>query len=968
MRYDAVVIGTGFGGAVVACRLVQAGARICVLERGRRFEANDFTVANAQSLDGAVTPLRRPGFHGLWDLRDLRGVQALQASGYGGGSLIYAGVHLRPPGEVFDSGWPAGYSREALDPYFDLAAYMLDAKPITSSGTIKPLRKSERLRAAARALGRGDQMFEPPLAINFGDPEKPAKNSFDRPQSGCRACGRCMLGCSHGAKNSLDLNYLAVVEDERDQEGRPLADIRTLAEAVSIAPAPGIGDLESGYRVAYEDHLENDRKEVSARWVFVCAGSLGSTELLLRSRPHLAGVGPAVGSDFFCNADSLGVVFDTREPSGMSEGPTISTSLLHRGKTAGSGVADDAWILIQEGALVPPLTVPTAGLRSEALLNRNRYRESESDSPSDARVARTGPWNPEPTGPPASVSLPHQPPLGYSLSTLSRDAAFTRMIPVQMRQAVSAIFQPIRARGEAELRAVRDGVVQRLAVESSQALAARIGSLLGSGPRARAAVGFATTWLATHGLRLGQRIAGLSDELVANAVRSELRARTGGNGLEQMATSLLRLVPGTVPGDSQDPQRCFVLLAIGRDAVPGRLLLGNDGLLAELDVLSAIPVYDMQERLMRDIAGQIGAELRTSPFWEANRRPITVHPHGGCPMGDDPHSSVVDPWGEVHGCPGLFVMDAAALPRSLGLNPSATIAAIAERNIEHHIRRHFGEAWSAPQWKAAEQWRATIPDHVIDPLLVTHDRAEGSPTPVARSIGITFVESMKGFHSGLAVDKGTLEPATCEAAAADGRALHQALSFDLRCTIPEIRAFLADPLHAMQTEGTVSIAFPAVGLNGTYAARGTLQVMAPAAHDGERVFRYELLFSKGVRRYRLDGLKRVRTHPELEQWKAIWSDTSVLWVRLISLGDGRPADERVVSHGVLRLPAETFMYEMLPSFEVVGTSDPARVVWTMGAFLQVFFGGLAAAYFHQQSALPLGEPKPVHDGEGRVVS
>ena len=116
--FDAVVVGTGFGGAVAACRLAQARKKICVLERGRRYPKADFP-----------RPAERPDYlphtsrwawvldQGLWDIKDLQGTLSVQAAGYGGGSLVYANVHLRPPPEVFSpaNGWPAVYTRQELD-------------------------------------------------------------------------------------------------------------------------------------------------------------------------------------------------------------------------------------------------------------------------------------------------------------------------------------------------------------------------------------------------------------------------------------------------------------------------------------------------------------------------------------------------------------------------------------------------------------------------------------------------------------------------------------------------------------------------------------------------------------------------------------------------------------------------------------------------------------------------------------
>ena len=117
-RYDAVVVGTGFGGAVAACRLAQAGIDVAVLERGRRYPPGDFP-RHVAGRDGLLWERGA----GLYDIRPLNDMLVVQAAGYGGGSLVYANVQMRPPSDLFDEGWPAGYSRRALDPYYDLVAH-----------------------------------------------------------------------------------------------------------------------------------------------------------------------------------------------------------------------------------------------------------------------------------------------------------------------------------------------------------------------------------------------------------------------------------------------------------------------------------------------------------------------------------------------------------------------------------------------------------------------------------------------------------------------------------------------------------------------------------------------------------------------------------------------------------------------------------------------------------------------------
>jgi cholesterol oxidase len=175
------------------------------------------------------------------------------------------------------NGWPSGYSRELLDPYFDLVGGMLGTAPITSRQAPLPL-KTRRMREAAERLDRREQFFYPDLAVSFREAGVRFVNRFGVPQAGCTGCGECNQGCNLGAKNTLDLNYLALAV----QNG---AELRTESEVVEIAPA------QSGYRVDFLDHRRSDatrnatrKSSAHATAVFLCAGTLGSTELLLRCR------------------------------------------------------------------------------------------------------------------------------------------------------------------------------------------------------------------------------------------------------------------------------------------------------------------------------------------------------------------------------------------------------------------------------------------------------------------------------------------------------------------------------------------------------------------------------------------------------------------------------------------------------------------------------------------------------------
>ena len=337
-EYDAIVIGTGFAGAVTACRLAEAGLRICVLERGRRFRAKeDFPSYDQLAETSNVPPddvkdgrdpvqpdvsrlFWRLG-NGLWDFRDLGGVLVGQAAGFGGGSLIYANVHMRPPAHVFDKRWPLG--RTELEPYYDLAARMLRVTLLPDEHAGLP--KKVQLERAARRL---DQLqfedckggphaylraFAPPIAVNFAGDGVGG-------QGVCDLGGNCCFGCPVQAKNTLDLNYLA----EAEKHG---AEIRTLAEVVSVEQRDG-----GGFHVEYCNHLARKQREsLLGKRVFLCAGAVNTTELLLRCREaekiHPSGAG--LGTRFHPNQDVLAAVFDCEEPQELDRGPTITASLVY---------------------------------------------------------------------------------------------------------------------------------------------------------------------------------------------------------------------------------------------------------------------------------------------------------------------------------------------------------------------------------------------------------------------------------------------------------------------------------------------------------------------------------------------------------------------------------------------------------------------------------------------------------------
>jgi cholesterol oxidase len=321
--YDVVVIGSGFGGSIAACRLAQAGRSVCVLERGRRWTNTEFPRSPSEVSRDAFWDLPR-GRYGLLEYKAFRHVHVIQGCGVGGGSLHYFNVHVRPPDSIFDdSRWPADVTPNVLDPYYRLAREMLDAAPLSPPvGRTLPVRTAA-FAQACRATGHEPSLVD--IAVYTGPGRR---NPYgDVPQQPCDYSGACGLGCATNAKNSVDISYLALAEKHGAQ-------VRPLHQVDRIEPLP-----RGGYRVRFARLRPDAPGPSEPGWVqgdavVVAAGTLGTNELLLRCRDRhgtLPRLSAALGRGFSGNGDLLlaGTLADrdidaTRGPS-ITVGADFST-------------------------------------------------------------------------------------------------------------------------------------------------------------------------------------------------------------------------------------------------------------------------------------------------------------------------------------------------------------------------------------------------------------------------------------------------------------------------------------------------------------------------------------------------------------------------------------------------------------------------------------------------------------------
>jgi cholesterol oxidase len=345
-QYQAVVIGSGFGGAISACRLSKKWpGEVLVLERGKRYPmgsfprsphdvARNFWNVRSEARAGQASATSDES-HGMFDVRSFDHLDVVICAGLGGGSLIYANVFLEPPEEVFDDGWPASCRKTDLAPYFGVAKQILGARPVPQNDDPRRrIVRTERFQEVAEKLGRSSKLtdinvffgndFDDPLPIGHQD-----RNRYGALQTSCVYCAECDLGCNTHSKNTLDLNYLYVAEN------RYGSDVRTehLVEKIAALNEQGdddpAADGSHGYRVHFRD-LRSDgdgTSSVLTKRVVISAGSLGSTEILLRCKERfgtLPRISDRLGQQFSPNGDFLGFVLAGKEESIPNYGPVIT--------------------------------------------------------------------------------------------------------------------------------------------------------------------------------------------------------------------------------------------------------------------------------------------------------------------------------------------------------------------------------------------------------------------------------------------------------------------------------------------------------------------------------------------------------------------------------------------------------------------------------------------------------------------
>ncbi|MFH5832695.1 GMC family oxidoreductase N-terminal domain-containing protein [Halalkalibaculum sp. DA384] len=378
-HYEVVVIGSGYGGSISASRVARAGRSVCLLEKGREIHPGDYPDHETEAHKEMQMDIE--GDHigaetGLYDFRFNEDINVFQGCGLGGTSLVNANVSLPPEDWVLDrEEWPEALrnDRQTLVECQELARQMLQPVPYPDDWPTPAKLKAMEISSTE---WEGDPFYRPPINVRFED----GKNAAGVHQNACTGCGDCVTGCNYSAKNTTLMNYLP---DAR----------RHGAEIFTQTAVDRLERSEENWIVRYrsmdtgQEKFGGPTSFVTADIVILAAGTLGTTEILLRSKEEGLPLSDLLGRRFTGNGDFLGFGYNNdvranaigmghKEPDPQDPvGPCITGIIDLRDEQYTNGKPTDGMV-IEEGVIPGALSAFVPWLLSFA----SKFTGDDTDS------------------------------------------------------------------------------------------------------------------------------------------------------------------------------------------------------------------------------------------------------------------------------------------------------------------------------------------------------------------------------------------------------------------------------------------------------------------------------------------------------------------------------------------------------------------------------------------------------------
>ncbi|KAK6342288.1 hypothetical protein TWF718_007691 [Orbilia javanica] len=319
--YDVIVIGTGYGGGVAASRMARGKQQVCVLERGKErwpgefpetlpdalkevHVAGEFAPGDRRSIPGKLVNGGDPT--GLYRFTVGEGQNVYMGNGLGGTSLVNANVFIEAAPAVLDMEiWPEELRGPAVwKKYYDRASEVLE--PAEYPPTFPELCKANLLKKQASLMGMEGNFYRVKQTTRFED----GPNSTGVFMRSSTLTGMDATGINDGSKSTTLVNYLSDAWNWG-------AEIFCECEVRFITKAPG----REGYIIWFAWHSSKRRAFTAfyddlmwvhaKKLVFFGASSLGTTEILLRSKELGLSLSDDLGTEMSGNGDMLGFGYNT---------------------------------------------------------------------------------------------------------------------------------------------------------------------------------------------------------------------------------------------------------------------------------------------------------------------------------------------------------------------------------------------------------------------------------------------------------------------------------------------------------------------------------------------------------------------------------------------------------------------------------------------------------------------------------